>query len=333
MKWHLPIWYLLLCLSGIGATYAQDSRALLEQRQTFQSAFKALKAKQYTRYHQLHRQLDDYPLRPYLTYRYLRMQLNKSSAKTIEQFLTQNDDTFYAQRLRIAWLSLLAKRKDWQTYLSFYRDTGSAELQCYQLHALAAIGQQDKAFERVPDMWLVPHSQNKACNDIFQQWQQAGHLTQRLRQQRFELAIKERQFSMAKFIAKSSDKPEWLLAQVERWQTMQSNPLSLLKQLPAAAPAQKTRFTLARDTEETRPIIVYGLSRLARQNPHKAFETWQRLKDHYHFSHEDTQTVHNAMGLWAALNRDEKALTYFDEAQGHEWHARAALWQRDWQTL
>jgi soluble lytic murein transglycosylase len=331
MKWLSSTWLLLLSLCATPIAQATDNAELLKQRQTFQEAFSALKAKQYPRYQDLLASLGGYPLQPYLEYRYLRLKLGSISPQAIETFLQAEDNTFYAQRLRTAWLDLLARQKRWKTFLAFYQAPQSAELQCEQLQAYLATGNKQAAFESAPNLWLVPHSQHKACDIVFQQWQQAGGLTEELRKARFKLAIDAEQFSIAEYLAKTSQDADVLLAQVSRWKGMQNNPLSLFKQLPA--PADANRFTLGNDTPETRAIIVYGFTRLARKDPDRAYQEWQRLKDHYAFSSGEVTTIRQVMGLWAALNRASTALTYFGEPSGHEWHARAALWQQDWSTL
>jgi len=309
-----------------------DSSAQLEkQRQTFEFAHKALQTNQVSLYRQFYDRLDGYPLQGYLQYLYLRHRLGQVSAQEIKTFLDEEEDTFYAERLRAFWLDRLAKQQRWQQYLQFYQAPQSAERDCYHLQALLATGQTSKAFELTPEMWLVPQSQHKACDPVFSRWQQAGLLTEDLRHQRMMLALRDNQFSIASYLARSGPNTTEELAWIERWKTIHSNPLSLLKQLPATAPADGS-VTLARDEALSREIIVHGLSRLARRSPEKAFEQWLKLREHYLFSEQDQISVRRAIGTWAALNRDDKALIYFGNIPGGEWQARAAIWQQDWRA-
>ncbi len=331
MRWTKTLWFYLAFLALPSFALADTNAQLEKQRQTFQFALKALETNQISLYRQFHERLDGYPLQGYLQYLYLRHRLEQVSSQEVKSFLEQEKDTFYAERLRAFWLDRLAKQQRWQDYLAFYQAPQSAERECYQLQALLATGQRDKAFELTPAMWLVPHSQHQACDPVFSRWQQAGLLTEALRHQRLMLALRDNQFSIASYLARSGPQAARELAWVERWQTIHNNPVSLLNQLPASAPADNS-VTLARDEALSREIIVHGLTRLARRSPEQAFEQWQKLRDHYQFSEQDQIEVRRAIGTWAALNRDERALIYFGNIPGGEWQARAAIWQQDWRA-
>ncbi|MTI62798.1 transglycosylase SLT domain-containing protein [Methylophaga sp.] len=331
MRWIKTLLFYLAFLALPSYAIANSNAQLEKQRQTFQFAHKALQTNQISLYRQFYDRLDGYPLQGYLQYLYLRHRLEQVSAASIDSFLKQEADTFYAERLRAFWLDRLAKQQRWQEYLQFYQAPQSAERDCYHLQALLATGQTNKAFELTPKMWLVPQSQHKACDPVFARWQQAGLLTEDMRHQRMMLALRDNQFAIASYLARSGPNTTQELAWIERWKTIHSNPLSLLNQLPAAAPADNS-VTLARDEALSREIIVHGLTRLARRSPQQAFEQWQKLRDHYQFSEQDQIAVRRAIGTWAALNRDDKALVYFGNIPGGEWQARAAIWQQDWRA-
>jgi soluble lytic murein transglycosylase len=331
MRWIKTLLFYLAFLALPSYAIANSNAQLEKQRQTFQFAHKALQTNQISLYRQFYDRLDGYPLQGYLQYLYLRHRLEQVSATSIDSFLKQEADTFYAERLRAFWLDRLAKQQRWQEYLQFYQAPQSAERDCYHLQALLATGQTNKAFELTPKMWLVPQSQHKACDPVFARWQQAGLLTEDMRHQRMMLALRDNQFAIASYLARSGPNTTQELAWIERWKTIHSNPLSLLNQLPAAAPADNS-VTLARDEALSREIIVHGLTRLARRSPQQAFEQWQKLRDHYQFSEQDQIAVRRSIGTWAALNRDDKALVYFGNIPGGEWQARAAIWQQDWRA-
>ncbi|WP_438970600.1 transglycosylase SLT domain-containing protein [Methylophaga sp.] len=323
---------LLFCLVVLPVSQAAADKQLQQQRQLFQQAQKALKTNQLNLYQEQVKQLDGYPLQPYLEYLFLRHRLSYVSTETIKRFLEEQDGTFYADRLRRAWLDRLAKQKRWSDYLAFYQSPQSDERACYQLQALMATGQKQQAYKLTPAMWLVPHSQHKACDPVFSSWMQQGLLTEELRRQRMMLALRENQFSIANYLAKSSTTPTQDQAWVKRWGVIHSNPQSLLEQLPAKAPNDNDQVSLARDEALSREIIIHGLQRQARRSPEEAFSNWRRLRAHYQFSEQDKIQVRKAIGKWAALNRDDKALIYFGNIPGGEWQARAAIWQQDWRA-
>ncbi|MDT8311475.1 MAG: transglycosylase SLT domain-containing protein, partial [Methylophaga sp.] len=144
-------------------------------------------------------------------------------------------------------------------------------------------------------------------------------------------SLRAQQFSLASYLAKTVDAAATAQAWTERWQQIHSNPVNLLAQLPAAV--EHDRVSLAKDLPLSREIIVHGLSRLARQNPDKAYFHWQRLKSAYQFSDDQRHAIQREIGLWAALNRQDEALQYFADTPNEPWRVRAALWQQDWPAV
>ena len=332
MRWMKTLLFCLGCLVLLPLANADARTQLEKQRHNFQLAQKALNSNQLPLYQQFYSRLDGYPLQGYLDYLYLRHRLNQVPAAEIRYFLEQQDNTFYAERLRASWLDRLAKQQRWSEYLQYYRAPQSAERECYHLQALIATGQNQQAFELAPAMWLVSHSQHKACDPVFNRWKQAGLLTDSLREQRMMLALRDNQFSLAAYLARSGPNADKELAWIDRWRAIHNDPLPLLKQLPARAPAGSS-VSLARDEALSREILVHGFKRLARRSPEQAYAQWLKLREHYQFSEADQIEVRKAIGTWAALNRDDKALIYFGNLPGGEWQARAAIWVKDWRAV
>ncbi|OUR72444.1 transglycosylase [Methylophaga sp. 41_12_T18] len=303
----------------------------LKQRTLYQQAQKALQTNQIQQFKTLLHQLDDYPLQAYLEYRYLRHRLNHVPEQTIAQFLFEHNDTFFAARLRSYWLDRLAQKKQWPQYLKHYQSPQSTSRQCLRLQALSATGQQQQALAEVPQLWLVPRSQKKACDPIFKVWQSQGLVDDELRWQRILLALNENQFSLAIYLAKSLTDNTEANAWISRWQQMHRNPNSLLKQLPA--PSNNQQISLTQDVSIAREIIKHGISRLARRSTDNAFEAWQRISPHYQFSEQDKLTVQRYIAKRSALNREDRALEFFADIPAEPWRVRAALWQQDWPAV
>lgn len=319
----------LLALSPL--SYATDP-ALNKQRTLFQQAKKALQTNQTTQFTKLRNQLENYPLQAYLDYLYLQHRLNHVDSKTIATFLEQHPNTFFADRLRKSWLNRLASTREWGLFLEHYQEPQSIARQCLRLQALIATGHKEHAFVDVPALWLVPRSQNKACDPVFKQWQNAGLLTDDLRWQRVQLALYDNQFSLAKYLAKSLDNAKEAKAWISRWQKIHSNPLSLLKQLPAKPPTNQD-VSLTHDIAISRDIIKHGLQRLARKSTDKAFEAWQRIEPAYSFTEQDKLTIRRYIANRAALNREDRTLEFFGDIPAEPWRVRAALWQQDWPAV
>ncbi|RLA01961.1 MAG: transglycosylase, partial [Gammaproteobacteria bacterium] len=146
------LWLLLLPAFA----HATDNKSSSVQRSIFQQAHNALNTHQISKFNTLKQQLEDYPLQPYLDYLYLRHRLSHTKNSVITQFLSDNQDTFYADRLRNIWLVRLAKNKKWQTFLDNYQQSQSISRQCLRLQALIATDRQEEAFAEIPALWLVP---------------------------------------------------------------------------------------------------------------------------------------------------------------------------------
>lgn len=322
------LWLLLPALC-----HATDNTLLSEQRSIFQQAHSALNTNQINKFNTLKQQLDGYPLQAYLDYLYLRHRLNHTNNNVIAQFLSDNQGTFYADRLRNIWLNRLAKNKKWQTFLDNYQQPQAVSRQCLRLQALIATNQHEQAFAEIPALWLVPRSQHKACDPAFKVWQDRGLLTDELRLQRIRLALENNQFSLATYLAKSVQNSESTKAWITRWQQIHRNPLPLLKQLPGTPPASNKTVSLLQDIDISREIIQHGIVRLSRKSTDQAFENWQRIQTAYRFSEQNKLFTQRSIAKRSALRHEERALEFFGNIPAEPWRVRAALWQQNWQAV
>jgi len=319
---------MLLMLAAFLPVQAMAEADLNQQRKLYQQAKNALQTHQLTQFRKLQDQLKGYPLQEYLDYLYLQHRLNAAETANIKEFLQTREESFFKSRLRSAWLDKLASKQQWQQYLEFYQAPQSAARECHYVRALIASNQPQAAAEAFENLWLVAASQDKACDPVFHHAEQRGWLTDELRWQRMLLALRNQQFPLANYLAKTVEQSGTAQAWAKRWEDIHKNPASLLSQLPASAPIQGV--SLAQDVPMAREILVYGLKRLAKQNPAKAYSHWKRLESNYQFSIDERHEVQGSIGLWAALNRDDKALYYYGDTPNHPWRVRAALWQQNW---
>ncbi|RKZ81310.1 MAG: transglycosylase [Gammaproteobacteria bacterium] len=322
------LWLLLPALC-----HATDNTLLSKQRSIFQQAHSALNTNQINKFNTLKQQLDGYPLQAYLDYLYLRHRLNHTNNNVIAQFLSDNQGTFYADRLRNIWLNRLAKNKKWQTFLDNYQQPQVVSRQCLRLQALIATNQHEQAFADIPALWLVPRSQHKACDPAFKVWQDRGLLTDELRLQRIRLSLENNQFSLATYLAKSVQNSKSTKAWITRWQQIHRNPLPLLKQLPGTPPASRKTVSLLQDIDISREIIQHGIVRLSRKSTDQAFENWQRIQTAYQFSEQNKLFTQRSIAKRSALRHEERALEFFGNIPAEPWRVRAALWQQNWPAV
>ncbi|MDQ7072339.1 MAG: hypothetical protein Q9N32_00620 [Gammaproteobacteria bacterium] len=111
----------VLLLNPLTTIASDNASELAKQRILFQQAKNAFETNQIPRFRNLQSQLNGYALQPYLDYLYLRHRLSQTNPATIQQFLNENQGTFYAQLLRKSWLDKLAQNKQWQTFLTTYK--------------------------------------------------------------------------------------------------------------------------------------------------------------------------------------------------------------------
>jgi soluble lytic murein transglycosylase len=116
------------------ATAKPDARQL--ERQKYAQAQKALNAKNKVEYHRLVKQLQNYPLLPYLEYQELTDRLITLPTKEVERFFKRYPDSFLSERLTHRWLRTLAQRERWADYQKFYDNRlTDPELACLSLRA------------------------------------------------------------------------------------------------------------------------------------------------------------------------------------------------------
>jgi hypothetical protein len=151
------------------ATYAanqsvdDDRWYVIEQRSQFLRAESALSKREMQRFRELRDGLRDYPLYPYLEFADLSRRLGSAGSDEIQSFLERHADTPLAWRLRRTWLKRLARRGQWEKYLTVYEQTGDTTMQCQWLRALINADRADEALPHVdPATGMRPGVQGMA---------------------------------------------------------------------------------------------------------------------------------------------------------------------------
>ncbi|MDO8342123.1 MAG: lytic murein transglycosylase, partial [Cellvibrio sp.] len=136
------------------------------ERQKYVQAQKALNAKSMTEYNRLIKQLQHYPLLPYLEYQELTNRLITLPKQDVQTFFARYPDSFLSERLTHRWLRTLAQRERWADYLQFYDDRlTDPELACLHLRARLATGDKT-ALKDVAPRWNIEQTQSKACDPV-----------------------------------------------------------------------------------------------------------------------------------------------------------------------
>ncbi len=290
------------------------------------AAEQALKRGSITQFKQLSQQLKTYPLYPYLRYEYLRTRLHKRPSDEIATFIdTYHDDSPLSSKLHFRWIKQLAQKGRWKAVKQSYRASSNITLQCYYRRALLNTGDQGAAFDGLEQLWLVGHSQPRACDPLFTAWHKAGFIDDELAWQRIQLAMEKRKLTLSRYLTRFLSRKERIWA--NRWIQVHRKPSRILSQ---------KRFINAHPMRNT--ILVHGLKRMARKDPVQAADMWQsKIKARYDFSDDEVMTVERAIAMAMALRNRPEALSWLAVLEERpadqslrEWRVRTALNQQNW---
>jgi soluble lytic murein transglycosylase len=190
--------------------------------------------------------------------------------RRVAQFRRRYADSPLTDRLRVAWLTELARRKDWKAYRDQYEPRPEIELQCHYLNALLRTGAKDEAFAQTAELWRAPRSQPAACDPVFDAWIAAGNLTQALIWDRLLLALDGGETALARYLRS-------LLKE-----DLGTDAATLLRL--SARPRELTSASVSRDPERAVAIVCHVVRRLAREDAAAASELWKRLSGDLHAS-------------------------------------------------
>lgn len=298
-----------------------------EQRKAYAKAKQAISVGNYTRYRALSQQLANYPLQPYLEYQYINRRLSRLPYSDVDAFFAQHADTYLGEKLNRKWVGKLAQKSRWKEVVRYYDPTNSnTELACYYLRARLATG-DTSAFADVAPLWNVDHSQPKACDPLFKQWMDAGHLSSPIAWQRFSKALKARKRMLAKYIAKQMTPSEKSLADL--YLQVDRNPKQLrhMRRFSAQTPQMQT-------------IIMHGLTRLARRDAELALDLWQRYDAQQLFDEQARNTTQHYIatrllrqGFVAQTEALIAATPNLSSTELIQWLARDALRKQNWSRV
>jgi len=297
------------------------------ERQIYNQAQKALNTKNMAEYKRLIKQLQNYPLLPYLEYQELTDRLITLPKQDVQSFFAHYPDSFLSERLTHRWLRTLAQRERWGDYLQFYdKRLTDPELACLHLRARLATGDKT-ALNDVAPRWNIEQPQSKACDPVFAEWKKAGLMTPELIWERHLKAVIAGNKGLASYLTNvmpAADRPMATLMQ-----QVDANP-RLLK--------QTAKFS--KQSPKMKDVILHGLEKLARTNAKEALALWRGYDAQQLFDDNDRVNLkyHIALRL---LYQDHEVeaeklvastpnLTRIDLL---EWLLRESLRKQDWKQV
>ena len=275
--------------------------------------------------------LQAYMLWPDLRAAWFRATIRKADRGSIEAFLHQHGTLKPARELRYRYALHLANAGQLDDFLAIYRayyqGLGVDRLDCIALHAEIESGNGDRIEKRGRDLWMTGLSQADECDPVFEWMRDTKQLTDDDYRARFALAIESREFTRARWLARSLD--EASLAQANAWLQAQSRPEQFIK-------ARSQRPT----SEVSQEQLAYAIERITYRDPEQALQLWTRLQNGHVFPASIRHATLRHIALWTARDNLPGAYELLTslplEAQDVEvmrWRARSSLRAERWTDL
>ncbi len=320
----LFIWQLVLIAN------AQTKEKILiqsypEQQKTFIGAEKLLNNNDIAGYNKLYKQLDNYPLQPYLKMRQLIKSMQLTSGKEIMSFLEKHKGSPLDWPLRKSWLQYLVKHKQGKLFLAAYNQTWNTELHCENLKFLLAAGDNGfEVFAQVNTLWLVGKSLPKTCDPLLNAWQKAGYRTPELVWQRLALAADGGQHTLIPYLTGLLPKEQQYLGKL--WHRVRRNPAVVLS-------AKNFKNKSVKEQQ----IYSYGIKRLIWRSPNEAIKSFEKAKQTLALSNKDQQQIIEKFALALASKKHPEARKWLHKVDSAnvdptimQWQITDVVKEQDW---
>ena len=322
------LWFVIAAVLSTQVVMAAPELSREQQRKLFIQAQDLAYSPNSSSFKEVMKQLEGYPLKPYVELKTLSKFLFMANKKQIERFLTQYESSPLDRPLRKKWLAYLAKQNQPELFSHFYRDMGNASLNCkYAEILLQKDPSNAQAFELAENLWVVGKSQPNDCDILFKKWREAGKRTPELVWKRLSLAADGGKHSLIPYLKTLLPKEQQYLADL--WFKVRRSPseVSRLSNFPGIYSKKETQ------------IIVYGLNRLISSNRDLALRSWEKLSSRFIFSPAQQKQIFHRFAIFLALaNHDqaevwlEKATNFEPDAELLRWHLAHVLRQQNWQN-
>lgn len=278
-------------------------------------------------YQLLKRNLKDYPLWPYVTYKTLLRYPYISNENAIAEFLKDYSDTPMERPLRRKWLEHLARQERGDLFLKYYADVSDTALLCERIRFDVERHGVTDYLDEIQALWLNGKSQPNECDPLFDMWRDAGRRTTELVLQRIELAADGGSSTLIPYLKRLLPETEQYLADL--WLAVRRSPVMVTRQSP---------FTGVRPEIETR-ILTYGLRRLIWRDEDRALEAWRDYAREFSFSAQQKQAITQRFAIALASKNHPQAELWLERASVFQdedvlrWHLTQVLREQDWENV
>jgi soluble lytic murein transglycosylase len=332
-RFHAVIAGALLAIAPCDGPAATDSNdtEIGKQRAAFRAIYPEVERGNWQPVLSHEQMLRDYVLWPDLKAAYFRARLKLADHAEIAAFLDQYGMLKPARELRYQFALHLADAGHLSEYLEiyrqFYQGLNIAKLDCLALQAEIREGSDDMIVARGLDLWLTGKSQAKECDPVFTYLRTADALTDDYYEERFAMAVDQRRFSLARYLAKPL--PSEYLEQANHWLKAHNESVEYLR-------LQQNHV----DDDIGRRQLVYAIERIAFNEPLLALENWLALRNTYQFTSEQRQHISRHIALWAARRQLPEAQALLHDLapnavddEVRRWMIRTSLRREEWQDV
>ena len=274
--------------------------------------------------------LKNYPLVPYLHARQITRDITQLDDSTVSRFIKSNKATPFAKDAQSSRLNHLLEQKKWLQFTQAYAEypIRSNRYQCELANAQYQLGNKKEAFTSAEQLWQVGYSQDKACDPLFAEWIQKGHLTSNIADQRFWNAVQQKEFGLAKYLERFLTTPAHR-KDSELWWRVKDQPDLI------------TDATLLSKSNVHHGIMAsYAIRQIARVDINKAADLWLRDRSRLSIDQTIIDKTNEYFGMRYAKGFRENAeemLAKLDPEFNYEklteWRIRLKLAKQDWRGV
>ena len=266
-------------------------------------------------------------LEAYVDYWATRLRLDSLAAADIAAFEERWPDSLVGERLRLDWVKLLGKRRQWDLLAQEYANLEQPDLEatCYKLQGRLAT-KDDAALDEASSLWLNETELPAACQPVMDAlvagrqittddvWARARRLleTKKMSQARAAMVyLKADDLPDTRSLALAVDSPQFFLDR------------------------QKPNFGTS---PVQRQLAMIAMGRLAHSDPMLASQYLEARRDR--FSGDERGYVYGQLAWQGALHHLPQAAAWYKAAEDTpftdeqmDWKVRAALRAGDWKLV
>ncbi len=296
----------LALLVAASAAHAQSDADILAAKAAFDKGDRVRLAA-------LSSRLGGHVLAPYVEYWQLKLAVEDASPVAVRAYLDRYPNTPLADRLRVEWLKMLARKGLWDRFAADYAAVPIDDVD-FACATLLFRWQRDgdDALAAAKPLWFTEKATPDVCEPLFAALIARGDIGTGDRKARFRLAVEAGNLRVAQAVGGG-------LPGADR---ITERELSAVQQDPLAA---LNRGNFAFSTGSGRELALVALDRAARSDAEAARPGWVRIRDRLPAAE---RLYGNArLAYHAARQLNPSANAWFRESNGASMSADAAAWR------